>query len=202
MEYNAAMTIIAPRKPARLHRRRTYTPEQFLEMEDAVAYEMLDDGTLQERTMGMESDAIAGQFVRLLGNEVYPRKLGVVLGASTGLQIQPERPRRIPRADAGFVSADRLPGGKPELGHLHAVPNLLIEVISPGDKLDAIELKVQEYLSAGVDIVWVVRPRSRTIEIWRRDGTFSRLAGDDEISGEDAVPGFRARVSEFFAGLD
>jgi len=35
---------------------------------------------------------------------------------------------------------------------------------------------------------------SRTVMVYRGDGTVSRLHEDDELSGEDIIPGFRCRA--------
>ncbi len=167
-------------------------------MEDGVAFEMLDDGTLQERNMGMESDEISSAFAEHLREFVVPRKLGVVFGQGTGLQIFPGRPNRIPRADAGFISAGRLPSGRSFRGHLVVVPELLVEVVSPNDTVDEVEAKAAEYLALGVSVVWVVKPGSRSVDVWRADGSVTRLTGDEEVAGDAFLPGFAVKVSAFF----
>jgi hypothetical protein len=44
----------------------------------------------------------------------------------------------------------------------------------------------------------VVDPENRIMQVYRPDGSSVRLREDDEVSGEDVVPGFRCRVGEFF----
>lgn len=194
------LLVTKPRVRQRVARdsTRRLSPDQFLLLEDGVAFELWDDGSLRERNMGMESDEISGAFLQYLREHVVPRGLGIVFGGGTGLQIHPDRPKRIPRADAGFISASRLPGGRPVKGHLRAAPELVIEVVSPGDTVDEVETKVAEYLAAGVLIVWVAKPTSRTVDVWRSDGSFSRLTTADALSGEDVLPGFELPVSAVF----
>ena len=167
-------------------------------MEDAVAYEMLEDGTLQERNMGMKADEVAGCVNHALFAHVYDNHLGVLFLAGTGMQIFPDRPRRIPKPDVGFISKARLPGGEAVEGHLQAVPELLVEVVSKNDTVQEVEAKVAEYLAVGVSLVWVVKPDSRAVEVWRADGSFTRLTANDTITGEDVLPGFSAPVRSFF----
>jgi Uma2 family endonuclease len=77
-----------------------------------------------------------------------------------------------------------------------------VEVVSPGDEAYHLDEKVAEYLAAGVPLVWVVWPESRTVLVYRQPssplGTASRLTAADTISGEDVLPGFSCGVKEFF----
>ena len=62
--------------------------------------------------------------------------------------------------------------------------------------------KVAEYRAAGVPLVWVVWPQSRTVMVYRPLssplGRTSLLTDGDAISGEDVLPGFSCAVKEFF----
>ena len=78
------------------------------------------------------------------------------------------------------------------------VPDLAVEVVSPNDLSEEVEEKVDEYLRAGVRLVWVVHPQRKTIRIHRADGTVQDLRQTDELSGEDVIAGFRCPVSEVF----
>jgi hypothetical protein len=47
-------------------------------------------------------------------------------------------------------------------------------------------------------MVWVVNPRRRTVTVYPtpRGGTI--LGADDELDGQEVVPGFRCRVASLF----
>ena len=77
-------------------------------------------------------------------------------------------------------------------------PDLVVEVVSPNDLAYEIDEKVQEYLDAGVQLVWVVNPALRTVRIYRADGTISGLHESDELSGENIVPGFHCPIANLF----
>ena len=193
-----AIATMPPPSTARGRRRRAYTPEQFLALESdgGFAYELDDDGHIEERHLGHESDVIASVIIAAL--VAYARGRGHVFGGGTGLQIFPDRPRRVPRCDAAYISRERLPAvGR---GHLRVPPELVVEVVSPGDTAEYIETKVREYLSAGVLRVWVVYPDQRCVFVRRPDGSVTILGVDDTMTGEDAAPGFTARVADFFPG--
>jgi len=46
----------------------------------------------------------------------------------------------------------------------------------------------------------VIHPESGTASVYRSDSSVSRLHQDDELSGEEVIPGFRCRVRSLFPG--
>lgn len=74
----------------------------------------------------------------------------------------------------------------------------MIEVVSPHDLAWEVEHKVEEFLRAGVRLLWVLYPATRTILIYRSGSEVTRLSDTDELSGEDIWPGFTCRVSKLF----
>lgn len=82
------------------------------------------------------------------------------------------------------------------------VPDLGIEVISPGDSYIDVDEKVERYLSEGVKLVWVMNPRNRSVTVYAADGdSFLRLTGDKILSGGDVIANFSLRVSDIFTNL-
>jgi Uma2 family endonuclease len=178
-----------------------FTPDDLLRMEGAVNYELVD-GKLVERHMGMESSEIAARVVLLVGMFLRAQSIGRLFGADAGYQCFPNSPRKVRKPDVSFIRAGRLPGDRAPAGHCLIAPDLAVEVISPGDLAYEVEEKVAEYLQAGVPLVWVVNPPTRTVRIHRPKssprGPVAELSGDDAITGEDILPGFSCKVSEFF----
>jgi Uma2 family endonuclease len=92
-----------------------------------------------------------------------------------------------------------MPADERPKGHNPIVPDLVVAVVSPNDLFSEVEVKVEEYLRAGVSLVWVVSPATRTVHVYRPgETTSSRLHADDELAGADIVPGFHCRVGEIF----
>jgi len=83
-------------------------------------------------------------------------------------------------------------------GHIRIVPDLAVEVISANDLAYAVDEKVDEYETAGVQLIWIVNPEMRTVRVHRADGTVRVLPEKDELDGEHVLPGFRCRVGELF----
>jgi Uma2 family endonuclease len=57
---------------------------------------------------------------------------------------------------------------------------------------------VYEYLSAGVRQVWVISPEKQAVTIYKTPTEVVVLEAKDDLTGGDAVPGFRCPVAELF----
>jgi Uma2 family endonuclease len=173
-----------------------YTPEDLLNMADGDLYELVD-GSLVERPMSFWSSYVAGVLFGLLHDQA--NRLGWLLGEGTTYQCFPHKPEQLRRSDLSFIRLDRMSlaeASKP--GHVKIAPDLAVEVISPNDGAYDVDEKVQDYLQARVRLIWVIHPLLRTVCIYRLDGTVSQLGEQDELSGEDVVPGFRCQVADMF----
>jgi Uma2 family endonuclease len=176
---------------------RRYTPDDLLAMPDGVRYELVD-GELVERDMSGLSSEVARKLSGRAGMFSDERSLGHTFGSDCGYQCFPFDPRRVRRPDASFVRAGRISTEEYESGHITVAPDLAVEVVSPNDLAHELIEKVDEYLRAGVRLVWVIDPQSRTVAVHRPDGSDSRLREQDELSGEDVLPGFRCPVRDLF----
>lgn len=182
--------------------KQTFTPDQLLEMEGSKHFELVN-GELAERIMSGDSSRIAMELVLLLGQVVRSRNLGIIFGPDCGFQCfgPPTDPERIRIPDVSFISAGRITAEQCAAGYIEVVPDLVAEVVSPNDKALELNEKVEEYLGAGVKLVWVLHPKTRTVEVHRPDGSDSRLHEADTLTGETVVPGFECRVGDLFPAL-
>jgi Uma2 family endonuclease len=177
---------------------KEYTPEDLLAMRDADCYELVN-GVLVERHMGQLAGWIGGELVRLLGNYCHQHRLGWVFpGGDAGYQGFPGSPRTVRKPDVSFVAYGRFPGEEVPPGYARLVPDLAAEVISPNDLYEEVDQKIEEYVRAGVRLVWVISPQNHTIRIYRVNGTCQSLREQDDLDGEDVLPGFRCRVRDLF----
>ncbi len=175
---------------------KRYTPEALLAMPDGHRFELVD-GHLVERNMGAESSWVAQQINRRLGNYAEVHQ-GLVMGPDCGYQIFPDDSNRVRFPDGSFIQSGRLPHDQPPRGHVQIVPDLVIEVISPNDLAWEVEAKVAEYLRAGVLLIWVFYPDTRTVWVYRLDGDATRLSVGDQLTGEQRLPGFTCPVADVF----
>jgi len=176
---------------------KTYTPEDLLAMPDAKSYELVD-GHLVERNMSVLSSWVGSRLSRFIDIFVEENQLGWSWHADLGFVCFPDAPGKVRKPDVSFVRKERLPEGPTSEGYLYIHPDLAIEVLSPNDLAYEVDNKVVEYLDAGVPLIWVINPEARTVRIHRRDRSVSWLREEDELSGEDILPGFHCRVSALF----
>jgi Uma2 family endonuclease len=173
------------------------TPEQLLEMPDAVNYELVD-GQLVERNVSTLSCRVETMVQTKVDVHCQEHKLGPVWGSSMGFVCFPGQPRKVRKPDVSFVRADRMTAELFQTGFLPIAPDLAVEVISPGDLAHEVAEKIEEYLRAGVSLVWIVEPELRIVDVYKKNGLTSRLRETDELLGEDVLPGFRCKVAELF----
>ena len=81
-------------------------------------------------------------------------------------------------------------------------PDLVVEILSPGNSKKEIRLKHELYEEAGVKEYWIVNPEEENIVVFvlNGEGKFSGLkmyAGDDTIQSF-AVPGLNINLTEIF----
>jgi Uma2 family endonuclease len=174
-----------------------YTPEDLLAMSDGHRFDLVD-GQLVERNMGAESSWIAQQINRYLGNYAETSKHGLVLGPDCGYQIFPDDPNRVRFPDGSFIRSGRLPNDALPRGHIRVVPELVLEVVSPNDLAWEVDMKVTEYLQAGVPLIWVFYPDTRTVSVYRAAGQAARLGVGETLSDAEVLPGFACPVADVF----
>ncbi len=177
---------------------REYTPEDLLTMPGGENFELID-GRLVERHMGFLAGWVAGELIRVLGNHCRQYHLGWVLpGGDAGYQGFPGSPRSVRKPDVSFVRYGRFADDQLPAGFARIVPDLIAEVVSPNDAYEEVDQKIEEYLRAGVRLVWVIGPQNHTIRAYRVNGSSYSLRENDELDGEDVVPGFRCPVRDLF----
>jgi Uma2 family endonuclease len=172
-------------------------PEDLLAMPDSGHYELID-GELKERKVSLLSTVIGGEITGILRSYCRERNLGWLPSAQPGYRCFPWKPRLVRMADVSFIRTERVTPERWVEGFCPIPPDLAVEVVSPNDGVDELDEKVMEYLRAGVRLVWIVRPVMRAVQIFRGDRTESWLWTEDELSGEDVIPGFRCRVGDLF----
>jgi Uma2 family endonuclease len=174
-----------------------YTPEDLLALPDEKSFELVD-GQLVVRKLGAESSWVGGEVHARLQQYGREHDLGWALPADNGYQCFAHAPRLVRRPDVSFVRYGRLPDGVLSRGWIKIRPDLVVEVVSPNDTAEELDEKLDDYERAGIPLVWVIFPKSRTVNVYRDHGSFRRLREEDTLSGEDVIPGFRSSVREIF----
>jgi Uma2 family endonuclease len=76
-------------------------------------------------------------------------------------------------------------------------PDIVVEIVSPNDSYTVLNRKVRQYLADGVQLVWVVDPRTQTVDVWYKDGSQKQLTKADTLT-DTLVPGFSLELSKVF----
>jgi Uma2 family endonuclease len=105
-------------------------------------------------------------------------------------------PDRLVGADAAFINNASLPIRRSPEGYLETIPELVVEVRSKNDTQPAIQRKVDDYLAAGVRVVWIPDPANRTVTEYRKDQEPRVYKEDETLTIEDVIPGFQLLVRD------
>ena len=116
-------------------------------------------------------------------------KLGVVCDSSTGF-ILPNGAIRSP--DVSWIAQDRIARFSKEekAKFLPLAPDFALELMSPSDRLETIQAKMQEYQENGVKLGWLINPQAQTIEIYRQGKDKKILTQPHYLFGEEVLPDF------------
>ena len=123
--------------------------------------------------------------------------LGHIFTAETGFLIHSD-PDTVRAPDVSFVSISRLALNDIPDGYINLAPDLVVEVVSPNDRRREVREEVEEWLNAGVRLVWVLYSATRSAIIYRSLNDVTHLTADGFLDGEDVVPGFACRLGELF----
>ena len=161
--------------------------------DEPLRHELIKGELLTMPLPTAEHMRVAANLTIILGQYVKANRLGVI-GVEGGYKLESD-PDTVLGPDVSFVAQARI-SLSPE-GYHSGPPDLVVEVISPGDRRGRIERKLSLWLQSGARSVWHVNPQRRTVEVIST-GERRMLHETDELV-DDTVPGFRLAVSEIFA---
>ncbi|MBL8130391.1 MAG: Uma2 family endonuclease [Anaerolineae bacterium] len=155
----------------------------------------LINGEIVEKTMPTEEHgAIAAltltRFVTYF--EMHP-VAGRVVAEGLYRPSGDKRNARMP--DIGVVLGDR---PLTTQGTADFIPDICIEILSPGDRLKQAREKMQFYLAHGAKFALLLRPRRRVVELYPADGDYEFLTAEDTLTFGDLLPGFAVPVARLF----
>ena len=177
------MTTVKPRM----------TEEQFMRLpDDGRKYELVD-GEAKEVAAGVEHDVMGAHLIVLL--HPFARGRGFLAGSQAGFRMLSGN---IRSPDVSLTLKGRFPSGRPPKGFGDFAPDLCIEIISPSEDWDEALRKVEEYFAAGAQRVWHLFSETQRAVVYRSPGETTEYEAQDELAGEDLLPGFRCRVAELF----
>ncbi|MPZ22310.1 MAG: Uma2 family endonuclease [Dehalococcoidia bacterium] len=177
--------------------KKLMTADELLAMPDDGARYELVKGELRKMAPAFgEHGYVAGRIHEALLLFVAEKRLGLILSADTGYKLE-SQPDTVRAPDVAFVSAGRLADVR-KAGFVSGAPDLVVEVLSPSNSAREMTEKVEQYLTAGCRLLWIVDPEGRSVTVWMPDRTARLLHDADEIDGGDVLAGFSCPISRFF----
>jgi Uma2 family endonuclease len=178
------------------------TTEDLLLMPDDGIDRELSRGRLRERQMtrrGRRHARAGSQIAKLIGIwlDSQPGPRGEVLTGEAAFQLRRD-PDTTVGIDVAYISAETARANPDDVFIIDGIPVLAVEIWSPSDKQEDLLDKVQDYLDAGVPLVWLAEPVFRTITVYRPDADPQMFTAKQELTAEPHLPGFRAAVSAMF----
>jgi Uma2 family endonuclease len=188
--------------PARTQSKQMLTATEFYAQsytfDELHCYELYN-GIVQKSLLGsMQTSIISARIGSLIGIYLLGHDIGHLTGAD-GAYILSEYDVLLPKV--GFISYERLPYDVD--GFVPQAPDLAVEVISPYDSIAETQYKAEKYLSVGTKLVWIVYPKTETVDVCRLTEAgelhITEMQKDETLSGEDVLPDFTLAVKDIFA---
>ena len=168
--------------------------------DDDKHYELIEGEIVEMAPPGWEHGTLAGEVYHCFRLFDPERKLGYPT-VDSGFYPAADRSTLL-SPDVAFTRIERAP--KREFKKwAPLMPDIAVEVQSPSNTLADLRRKAAIYLEHGSQLVWIVIPDSKGVEVCRLDdnGDNARefIGADGSLSGEDVLPGFELPLAALFA---
>jgi Uma2 family endonuclease len=174
------------------------TAEQLAALpDDGRRYELVRGELRMMSPAGSEHGRIAANVLLSVAQHVKQKKLGTVYAAETGFLLG-TGPDTVRAPDVAFVRKERLDELGPVAGYLPLAPDFVAEVVSPKDSYSQVEEKALAWIEAGVRMVLVVDPVTRTVQVYRSAHNMVSLNCEQRLDAADVVSGWNVPVADFF----
>lgn len=128
----------------------------------------------------------------LLGPLVKERLLGALL-PELGLALGPADLRA---PDLALVPPERIPAQTDVFAR--EMPVWVAEIVSPGNRRREVERKVQQYLAAGIGVIWVIDPTTETVRVIHAGGAEQLVRGGEVLAEPEIFPDLEFPASALF----
>ena len=176
-------------------------PGQYMTLEEferlpknGIKYELLE-GALIMTPAGLEHEEIGGNLYFAIRKYLEQKPIGHLYGSSAGYRMRDDS---VLSPDLSFVRNEQLPYGRSPTGYGNFAPDLVVEIISPSDRVVDVEAKVRNDLANGTRLVWLIHPALHSATVYHADGSARQLFDKDLLDGEDVLSGFSCRLGDIF----
>jgi len=178
---------------------RWTTADLDLLPDNGTRYEIIDGELFMTRAPRWSHQKVAGNICAALNR--WSDETGLGEATTTPEIIFSDADDVIP--NVVWVSKERLAMLLDEAEHLTGAPELIVEVLSPGENNERRdrEIKLKLYATQGVREYWIVAPQLQQAQVYRRQQATLQLAAtlfaDDKVSSP-LLPGFACPITHFF----
>lgn len=152
-------------------------------------FEMVDGELVEMPDEGYRSGVVGTVLIGFILAWCRKYGLGVVTGPDGSFCCFPGRPKHVRKPDVAVVMRDPKTFVPPD-PHCLEVPIFVAEILSPTNAQSDIADRVEDFISAGTKLVWVIDPVRREALVHRPDDTILKVREAGTLSGEDVLPGF------------
>lgn len=177
-------------------KRKVWTDKQLEALpKDGHKYELLD-GELIMSPVHANHSTICSRLLISVGTFVQRQKLGEVYDSSAGFKLSE---KLLLSPDVSFVSNATLKKIfiAPDK-FLCGAPDLLVEVLSPSDRMMQINRKLDHYFEHGARLAWLINWRKSQVHIYTPDSIEALTQSNDVLTGGDVLPGFKCKLKYIF----
>ena len=139
------------------------------------------------------SNEVGSLLIRLLGNWIYPRRLGRIFD-SAGAFILPDS--NLTGTDVSFVRAQRLRRSIRYFAEM--VPDLVVEIKSQSDRIKKLEQTVNKFIELGALVGIVIDPDLETVKVFRPNSEPILLENEDILTIPELLPGWSVQITELW----
>ncbi len=174
------------------------TGTELAAMQDIGLCDLVDGEIVSMTPPGFDHGEIELNIASEIRAFVRAHNLGRVSGGEAGIYTA-RNPDTVRGVDVMFISHERYTRRTINLTFLDVAPDLVVEILSPGNSLSETLQKLREYFAIGVRLVWLVDPPVQSVYAYRALTDMREFTAEDDLSGEDVLPGFSLRVASLFA---
>jgi Uma2 family endonuclease len=184
-----------------LERTAAVTLDDLMKLGSDARVEVINGEMVEMAPVGGLHHIFGGNVYRPLDTFVNERELGLVF--MDGLIYLMNEKRSFLRGsfvpDVSFIRREHIPAKWNPSLPFPGVPDLAVEVVSPGDDAEKVQTKVRTYLDKGAEQVWVVYPATREVYQYRHGQPTARIyQGSEQIELDDLFPGLVLTLEAIF----
>ena len=145
---------------------------------------------------GYRTSAFNSELNYLVKDWNKKNKLGVVSDSNGGFYL-PNGAMRIP--DVAWIPNEKFRqfSKQEQSKFLYYCPDFVIELKSPSDRINQLKAKMEEWISNGCRLAWLIDPEAEEACVYKPNAPVQEIKGfNNTLSGEDVLPGFELLLAD------